>query len=104
MGWIAAKQIKILRDGKYVDLRPGDACPEAENWPNLKAWERTKYVQFVEEEAENTPSEDRKFSVAELRKFTKKQMIEVAGKHGLSVADELKRNAIIELIQDAQGI
>lgn len=115
MGWVVAKPIKIKRDDVYVDLLPGDACPEAANWPNLKAWERTKYVKFVkddehqkDDEGEQTPenfvpSKDSKYTVRELRKFTKEQMVTLANAYGLSGAEELKRDAIVELIKEAQG-
>jgi len=47
MGWIAGKQQKVKRDGKYVDVAPGDPIPEAEFWPNRNAWERQGYIRLV---------------------------------------------------------
>jgi len=56
MGWIATKAIRVLRAGSYVDLRPGDPCPEAETWPNLGAWERTGYVRKVPDAPSAAPA------------------------------------------------
>jgi hypothetical protein len=30
----------------YVTVKPGEPIPEAEFWPNVKSWERQKYIKF----------------------------------------------------------
>lgn len=56
MGWIATKAQKIKRDGKYIDLKPGDPVPEAETWPNREAWERWGYIKRVSRDTAPEPS------------------------------------------------
>lgn len=48
MPWIAMKEQIVQRDGKKVVVKPGDEIPEAEFWPNRKAWERQKFIKYIE--------------------------------------------------------
>jgi hypothetical protein len=47
MGWIATKKQKIKRDGKYVEVQPGDPVPEAEQWPNQQAHVDMGYIRWL---------------------------------------------------------
>jgi hypothetical protein len=45
--WIALKDQTVRRAGSYVDIKAGEAIPEAENWPNRSAWERRKFIKRI---------------------------------------------------------
>jgi hypothetical protein len=38
MGFVAGKRMQIQRDGKPVEVLPGEPVPEAAKWPNLRLW------------------------------------------------------------------
>ncbi len=44
---VAAKEIKVSRDGRTVVLKRGDPCPEVEGWKEPDLWERAGYVRRV---------------------------------------------------------
>ena len=47
MAWVAGKNQQVKRNGKYVEVKPGDPVPEAEFWPNRNAWIRQGYVREI---------------------------------------------------------
>lgn len=51
MGYVANRPIRIVRDGKPVDLLVGDPFPEAPQSPNFNALLRTHQIAFVPDEA-----------------------------------------------------
>lgn len=36
MSWIAKRVVRIQRNGKPVEIRPGEPVPEAEHWKNRR--------------------------------------------------------------------
>lgn len=48
MPWIAMKEQKVKRDGRYVVVKPGDEIPEAEFWGNRNVWIRQKFIKWME--------------------------------------------------------
>jgi hypothetical protein len=54
--WVAAKAQLIQRGKCYVNLKPGDPVPEAEKWPNRRAYERQGLIKWVEDEAPKAPA------------------------------------------------
>jgi hypothetical protein len=46
--WVAGKAQKVRRNGKIVELQPGDPIPEAEHWPNRPAWIRSRHIRWIE--------------------------------------------------------
>lgn len=56
MGWVAARKQKIRRDGKYIQVFPGDPIPEADFWPNLQAHIDQHYVRWDPRDAETMKS------------------------------------------------
>ena len=48
--WIALKVQKIKRDGKYIDVVPGDLIPEVDTWVNPEIWVEMCFVEYVEDE------------------------------------------------------
>lgn len=148
MGWIATKAIVVLRAGSYVDLKPGEPCPEAETWPNLSAWERLGHVRRVPDDApraapavavpretrtlpehpevkadcqepvpfkpqpqvqvatQNQPQREaspHRWGTRELRRKSKEELVDLAARHGVRGAEDLRRDDIIQAIRTAQG-
>lgn len=121
MGFIAAKEQIILRDGKHIKVKAGDPLPEAATWS--RSWFRTGFVEYVEDQpkapvqaspakeepaqvVQSAPAEqltsEHLWGTRELRKKTKAELVGLAGRYGIA-ARPLKRDDIIRRIREAQG-
>ena len=56
MGWVAKRRMKISRNGKVIDVLPGDPIHEAEHWATLKACVRTGFLRWVPDRPELSES------------------------------------------------
>lgn len=119
--WVAGKEQIVLRDGRYVTVKPGDPLPEASSW--ARCWLRCGFVDWVDDEpiaavpfqAQNepeviyrseampSPGDARAFGTRELRKKTKHELVALASHYGI-IAARLKRDDIIRRIREARGI